>query len=142
MGMDTLSRIKIARFIMSEIILPYPVSTNRYWRIFRGKAVPSKEATAYKMLVKARAREAGIKPIIGHVSLRITLRPKLNKDGSESKVCIDLDNALKVTLDALNGVAYADDSQIVELYVVKGSAVDGGGLVVSISDLRPLMCTG
>ena len=86
------------------------------------------------MLVKARALEAGIKPIIGHVSLSITLRPKLNKDGSESKVCIDLDNALKVTLDALNGVAYVDDSQIVEMYVVKGAAVDGGGLVVSISD--------
>ena len=121
---------------MNQLILPYPVSTNRYWRIFRGKAVPSKEATAYKMLVKARAREAGIVPIIGHVSLHITLRPKLNKDGSESKVCIDLDNALKVTLDALNGVAYADDSQIVELYVFKGSAVDGGGLVVSITDAK------
>lgn len=31
----------------------------------------------------------------------------------------DIDNVLKAVLDALNGVAYKDDSQVVEVRVVK-----------------------
>lgn len=34
-------------------VLPYPVSTNRYWRNFRGYTVRSKEANQYKEIVKA-----------------------------------------------------------------------------------------
>lgn len=48
-------------------------------------------------LVKARKREGHIRPII---------KP-------------DLDNAAKSILDALNGIAYKDDSQVVEVEVKK-----------------------
>lgn len=117
---------------MSALVLPYPLSTNRYWRLWNGRAVPSKEATAYKAQVQARAIDAGIKLIKGSVILNIMLRPKRNKDGTPCKVLIDLDNALKVAIDALNGIAYADDKQVIEIHIVKGSAVNDGGLVVQI----------
>jgi crossover junction endodeoxyribonuclease RusA len=85
----------------------------------------------YQPVLEAVER-AGIKLIKGSVILNIMLRPKRNKDGTPCKVLIDLDNALKVAIDALNGIAYVDDKQVIEIHIVKGSAVNDGGLVVQI----------
>ena len=47
----------------------------------------------------------------------------------------DCDNIAKVVFDALNGIAWTDDSQISTLVVVKGYDAEGGGKVrVMISD--------
>lgn len=92
--------------------LPYPVSANRYWRIWRNKAVRSAEATAYKSVVRRIGQEAGAVPSEGSVAVCLRLIPKANKDGSANKTVIDLDNALKVTLDSLQGVAYENDKQV------------------------------
>lgn len=62
---------------------------------------------------------------------------RANKDGSANKTVIDLDNALKVTLDALQGVAYTNDKQVRR--IVAGYADEpaaGGGLVVEIEELE------
>lgn len=95
-----------------KLLLPYPVSANRYWRTVvnkrteRAMTFVSKEAEAFKEECGWRARAAGVKaPINGLVELRIRLVPK-------NGVCMDLDNALKVTIDALKGIVYADDSQV------------------------------
>lgn len=119
-----------------RLILPYPVSANRYWRIWRNRAVRSAEAAAYKETVRRIAQEAGAMPSEGFVAVRLRLIPKANKDGGASKTVIDLDNALKVTLDALQGIAYANDKQvrrIVAEYAAKPE--QGGGLAVEIEEL-------
>lgn len=95
-----------------KVILPYPVSANRYWisfyapklkRVFTGV---TKEASSFKAECAWRAKAAGFRePMAGLVELRIRLVPK-------NRVCMDLDNALKVTIDALKGVVYADDAQV------------------------------
>ncbi len=77
---ELVRRVRIKDCNMSALVLPYPLSTNRYWRLWNGRAVPSKEATAYKAQVQARAIDAGIKLIKGSVILNIMLRPKRNKD--------------------------------------------------------------
>ena len=46
----------------------------------------------------------------------------------------DIDNICKAVLDALNGVAYADDTQVVKLNASKCYSNDGF-LLVSITDL-------
>lgn len=94
----------------------------------------SAEAKAYKNQVKAIAR--GIKPSNKPFRLDITLCPKRNKDGSTSKVCVDLDNTLKVTLDALNGVVWFDDKQVEEITVRKGESCLNGGLTVSYEEIN------
>ncbi len=94
-----------------RLTLPYPPSTNRYWRIFRGHAVRSAEATAYKRAVSAVCIQAGVDLLSGPVALEVRLyRPR--KSG-------DLDNRLKVLLDALQGHLYADDAQVVELHAFR-----------------------
>lgn len=91
-----------------SLMLPLPVSANRYWRTWRGRTVVSAEAKAYKRAVWLQAQHLGIQPFAGPVAVYLRVY-RARKSG-------DLDNCIKVLLDALCGVAYADDKQIVELH--------------------------
>lgn len=76
-------------------------------------------------------------PSEGSVAVRLRLIPKANKDGSASKTVIDLDNALKVALDALQGIAYHNDRQVRRIVAEYGSEpAAGGGLAVEIKELE------
>ena len=122
---------------MVRLKLPYPVSANRYWRIWRNKAVRSAEATAYKSVVRRIAQEAGVMPSEGSVAVCLRLIPKANKVGNANKTVNDLDNALKVTLDSLQGIAYENDKQVRRIAAeYDGAPVAGGGLVVEIEELE------
>ncbi len=114
--------------------LAYPVSANRYWRTFRGRTIRSSEADAYKAAARVVAERFGVVEIQGPVSVSIALLPKLTKRGLASLTRMDLDNCIKVTLDALNGVAYFDDAQVVNLSARIGPAVEGGGLEVCVEE--------
>lgn len=48
----------------------------------------------------------------------------------------DIDNGLKVTLDAMNGVAWADDDQVVLLVVAKLAPSGAGRMVLRISEVK------
>ncbi|WP_043632702.1 RusA family crossover junction endodeoxyribonuclease [Chromobacterium haemolyticum] len=113
-----------------KLILPYPISANRYWRSFtprghkRALVVVSEEAKAYKAHVAHIAHMAGITtPISGRVQVDIKLYAKRPQDWArrsakdpdgwwDSVQCIDLDNARKVLNDALKGIAFGDDKLI------------------------------
>lgn len=117
---------------MTPLALPYPVSANRYWRTFRNRTVRSTEANAYRRSVLEAAVAAGVQPILSRgVCVSLVLRPKLTRRGEASKVRLDLDNCIKVALDALIGIAYEDDSQVVKLAAEIGEPTEGGGLSVA-----------
>jgi crossover junction endodeoxyribonuclease RusA len=87
------------------LTLPVPPSVNRYWTYQRGRVYTSDEARAYKQEVALLCRH--VEKLRGAVAMNISVyRPR--KAG-------DLDNYLKVLLDALNGILYEDDSAIVEI---------------------------
>lgn len=129
---------------MMTLSLPYPISANRYWRhrVVRGprpmaQTYVSQEAEAYKADVLAIALQSGARRIDGKVSLRMALYPSLPKDWhkrSEAERdtlrCIDLDNALKVTLDALKGIAFGDDALVREIVAVRMEPDEKGARVV------------
>lgn len=112
---------------MDEITvsLPPPVSANVYWRtrVVKGIAMTyvSTEAKAFKSEVGWRLKAAGVKsPFQGRVAVSLKLYPhrpldwakraqKLGIDWDDSVRSIDLDNAIKVTLDAMKGIAFNDD---------------------------------
>lgn len=76
-------------------------------------------------------------PSEGSVAVRLRLIPKANKDGSANKTVIDLDNALKVALDALQGIAYHNDRQVRRIVAeYADEPVAGGGLAVEIEELE------
>ncbi|HFC6665546.1 TPA: RusA family crossover junction endodeoxyribonuclease [Neisseria meningitidis] len=125
------------RMRVMRLILPYPVSANRYWRIWRNRAVRSAQAAAYRETVRRIAQEAGAMPSEGSVAVRLRLIPKANKDGSANKTVIDLDNALKVALDALQGIAYHNDRQVRRIVAeYADEPKQGGGLAVEIEELK------
>lgn len=90
------------------LTLPYPPSANRYWRMVRNHPVVSKDARAYKDGAGMVARHHGMAPFTGPVALTVHLyRPQRSGD---------LSNRIKILEDALNGISWQDDSQIVELH--------------------------
>lgn len=115
------------------VMLPWPVSSNRYWRNFRGRMVVSKEAIEYKARVASTFRAAGYKPLECPVSVALLIHPKLTTNGAASKVRQDIDNQIKVIFDGLNGVAWVDDSQVWKLSVEIALPIDGGGVSVLVS---------
>lgn len=122
-----------------KLVLPWPISANRYWISFYGHKAkrvftgPSKEAEAYKEECAWRAKEAGVRvPFNGPVALNVLLVP-------ENKICLDLDNALKVAIDALKGVVYEDDRQVYRIVAERCEADPVGGKRLEVEVLPYMM---
>lgn len=107
--------------------LPYPPSANRYWRNFRGRMVVSSEARQYKNAVRLLAKSKGFsKPYECSVSVSMEVfRPR--RIG-------DLDNTIKVTLDALQGIAYVDDSQVTAIHAHRNDDKENPRVVVTVKE--------
>lgn len=128
------------------LTLPYPISSNRYWRPVRiGNhitIVPTKEAKQYRTDIAALCLVMGIRsPIAGRVCIDIQLFPKRPLDwqkrmrlsGAEwddTVMCIDIDNANKVLLDSLKNVAIEDDKWVRRLTSERMEPDEHGARVV------------
>jgi len=98
--------------------------------------VPSKHPVhAYRAAIAAAALEAGATPTIDEpltVILDLVFaRPASHmtkkglRKGAPTLPRFDVDNCAKAALDALNGVAFADDSQVAKLVVEKSYGTEG-----------------
>lgn len=131
---------------MIVLTLPYPLSANRYWRpVPIGKhitIVPTKEAKEYRKQVAAACIAANIlTPMEGRVSISVRLYPHRPLDWQKRQrlhgatwddtvQCIDIDNANKVLLDALKGVAIEDDKWVRRLVAERMEPDHGPARVV------------
>jgi crossover junction endodeoxyribonuclease RusA len=112
-----------------KLTLPYPPSSNRYWKVWRGRAVVSAEAKSYKQGVRLRALTEGFrKPLACPLVLSLVVyRPR--KAG-------DLSNRIKVLEDALNGIAWIDDKQIVEIHARREDDASNPRVEVRIEEAK------
>jgi crossover junction endodeoxyribonuclease RusA len=94
--------------------------------------VQSAQSREWKNRAGWLARQQGAEILTGPVAVSITLHPKLTKHGNISKIRLDIDNVTKPTLDALNGIMWEDDKQIVALHIVLGHPLPDGGLTLSV----------
>ncbi len=93
-----------------------------------GAFFETSKQSSFKTLVVMAARVAGVKISVAPICLTLTFyfsRPKkyCSKKYSQMRLVMpkrpDMDNCLKMIGDALNGIAWADDSQICETHVRK-----------------------
>jgi len=92
-----------------KLTLPYPPSANRYWRKGRnGRIYVSPDAEAYKNEVFFLSVSKKLELFEGLLSVKFDFYRPL-KSG-------DLSNRIKVLEDALQGICYKDDKQIVEIH--------------------------
>jgi crossover junction endodeoxyribonuclease RusA len=121
---DDSERAKAMRSLFgSDLVLPYPPSANRFYRNVRGRMVMSAEGRAYKKRVAEMG--GGVELEEGDVCLWLDFyRPR--KSG-------DLDNRLKVVLDALQGIAYANDRQVVEIHARRYEDKDNPRVEITIT---------
>lgn len=87
------------------LTLPEPPSANRWWRNVNGRMVTSREAREYK----ARVSLLGSRNKLAAGPIRLCIEWHRGRRSG------DLDKRVGVLLDALQGVLYDNDSQIVEL---------------------------
>lgn len=103
--------------------------TNQRGRVW---AYDPQKSRNYKQYVRVIAKLAGInEPKLGPIKLSVQFyrsipqtwtkkKQKLAADGTlKPTTKPDLDNLIKAVQDALNGIAYADDRQIIEMHISK-----------------------
>lgn len=117
---------------MTTLVLPYPPSANHYkvptrkpgvWRL-------TEEAQAFKQECRLRAltQVGADMPLAGAVAVTVRFyRPR--KAG-------DLDNLQKVALDALNGIAWKDDKQIVEIHAYRHDDKSNPRMEIEVTECR------
>jgi len=94
---------------MLKVVLPYPPSVNHYLRHAGHSVYRTQAANDYREIVAWILHDMEVDPLQGALKVSIVAyRPR--KAG-------DIDGILKVSLDAMNKLAYEDDKQIVELHV-------------------------
>lgn len=109
---------------------------------------PKKTVQEEKEIAEAWKRQNGLLPYEGPVVVRIVLGMSIPKSVSMRKkkdmlgrrvrptVKPDVDNCAKLILDALNGLAYKDDNQIVTLQVKK-YYTDMPKIIIKVSEWEP-----
>ena len=96
------------------LILPYPPSTNRYWRHTVNRSGQpviylTQDGKEYKTIVGWMALKSGYtQPYAEEVILYL--------DVYRPRQVGDLDNRIKILMDALQGFCYENDSQVVEIH--------------------------
>jgi len=123
---------------------PVPKGRPRFAR--RGTFVQTytdSKTLEYETLVGFKARQAigASEPLKGHLTVFLYLRYAVPSSYSKKRTeaClngleypkrVDLDNCYKSITDAMNGIVYADDSQIVEAHIMKCYSLEPGANVM------------
>jgi len=123
---------------------PVPKGRPRFAR--RGTFVQTytdSKTLEYETLVGFKARQAigASEPLKGHLTVFLYLRYAVPASYSKKRTeaClnglefpkrVDLDNCYKSITDAMNGIVYADDSQIVEAHIMKCYSLEPGANVM------------
>lgn len=115
--------------MIAEFTLPYPPSANHYLARTRRGVRTTEQTQRFKQECAFRLRGTPHDRFCGPVRVEVLANPP---DHARR----DLDNMLKVTLDAMTAAGvWKDDSQIDMLTIQRGPMVPGGVLFVRVTAL-------
>ena len=114
-----------------KVVVEGKIRGKQRTRVVKGHAFTPRETKDYENLVKMNYINQAGKYFLGPVRARIEAYYKIPKSYSKKRVQAikegkeeptkkpDADNLAKIILDSLNSTAYKDDSQVIELTVIK-----------------------
>ncbi len=117
------------------VTLPYPPSANRYLRHTSRGTYRTKEANSYKDAAQWMAKSQHFTIATGFVLVNVTLHQRLTKKNEPSATVMDLDNCIKVAMDALQGIAFENDKQVRRIVMNYGLPMRDGGLTLEVLPL-------
>jgi crossover junction endodeoxyribonuclease RusA len=94
-----------------KLILPYPPSVNHLYATFRGRRITSAVGRRFKSDIAVLAKAQGARILNGDLSVTFRVFRPMRRG--------DLDNRLKASQDALKGICFADDKQIIEIHAFR-----------------------
>lgn len=112
--------------------LPMPPSANRYWRTYNARRSPVRSVEAREYLRTVGHLLASWRPLSGRVAVSLVV--------SGLRANADLDNRIKILLDALTGHAWGDDAQVWSIRVER--AEGSPGVTVEVSTWAPFVQPG
>jgi crossover junction endodeoxyribonuclease RusA len=111
-----------------KLILPYPPSVNHLYATFRGRRITSAKGRQFKADIAVIAKQQGAKLLDGDLIITFRVfRPK--RIG-------DLDNRLKISQDALKGICFADDRQIIEIHAFRFDDKANPRIEIDLKEIR------
>lgn len=117
-------------------------------RVFNGHGVTPKQTVEYENWVKMCYKQQNGKHLEGNIRATITAYYKIPKSYTKKRVQAikegleypqkkpDADNIAKIILDSLNKIAYEDDSQIIELTVLKRYTEDVERVELELEEVK------
>lgn len=105
-----------------EFEMPWPPSVNHWHQPCRGRIIKGKAARDYEKLAVEHLKSIGIsgESITQDLSVKLELMPP-------TLARYDIDNRTKGVFDSLSAADFwFDDSQVVELSIIKGDKIKGG----------------
>lgn len=114
---------------MIRLVLPLPPSANVYWRHTNGRTFVSHQARSFLDEVHLAVAGQGLSaPLSGNLEVKIDVY-RQRRSG-------DLDNRIKVLLDALQGRAYLNDSQVVRIVAERHDDKENPRVEVEIKEIE------
>lgn len=98
-------------------------------RVGKHSTYTPEKTAAWETAVGWAARMAGAEPLTGDLSVTLLFRRK-------GIARADLDNLCKSALDGLNGIAFDDDAQIIELSARVAYKSTAPGVTISIEEVK------
>jgi len=114
--------------LIAKVVLPYPPSINHYWLTARGgRRYISPEGNTFRQWTLVTCRTQQI-PSFGDSEIRLDIT--INPPDRRRR---DVDNVLKVLLDALQAArVYDNDYQVQRLSIERGPPLGNGRCTVTI----------
>ncbi len=118
-----------------RIELPWPPSTNTYWRHVGSRVLLSKDGRDYRKRVGWIALELRLAGVIPKLPMQDRVKVTILASPPDQRRR-DLDNLLKSLLDALSHASvWLDDSQVDDLRVIRVAPTKPGRVEITISPL-------